>query len=213
MFTFPGPLCQCCGHWGGPDFPWESSERLGLGRSVCRYDSRTHYGRAYGLAFCLGSRMIFAYADPPYPGNGHRYPEKKEVDHRGLLQWLTTAYGDGWVLSTSSPALYDVLPLCPRGARVMSWVKPFAVFKPNVGVAYAWEPVIVWGGRKRTRQQATVRDWVSANITLKKGLVGAKPEAFCEWILDVLNVQTGDELHDLYPGTGMMSQTFAKRTA
>ncbi|KKM25473.1 hypothetical protein LCGC14_1594680, partial [marine sediment metagenome] len=66
----------------------------------------------------------------------------------------------------------------------MSWVKPFCIFKPGVGVAYAWEPILVSGGRKRPRSKPTVRDWVSANITLKKGLVGVKPEAFCFWLFD-----------------------------
>jgi hypothetical protein len=92
----------------------------------------------------------------------------------------------------------------------MAWVKPFAVFKPNVGVAYAWEPVIVRGGRKRTREQPTVRDWVSEVITLKRGLTGAKPERFCRWILDVLNFQPGDTLDDLFPGTGVMARVVAQ---
>lgn len=145
--------------------------------------------------------MIFAFADPPYPGCAHLYPEKREVDHAALVAQLVAEYPDGWALSTSSPALKSVLALCPATVRVMAWVKPFAVFKPNVGVAYAWEPVIVSGGRKRTRQQPTVRDWVSANITLRRGLTGAKPDPFCYWLFEVFNVQDGDELHDLFPGT------------
>jgi hypothetical protein len=155
--------------------------------------------------------LIFAYADPPYPGCGHRYPEKKEVDHRELVDRLVAEYPDGWALSTSSVALKMVLNLCPDNVRVMAWVKPFAVFKPNVNPGYTWEPVIVSGGRRRTRQQPTARDWVSANITLKKGLVGAKPETFCAWILDVLNYQPGDTLDDLFPGTGVMSRVVATR--
>jgi hypothetical protein len=94
--------------------------------------------------------------------------------------------------------------MCPDDCRVSSWVKPFAIFKPNVGVAYAWEPVIWRGGRRRTREQETVRDWVSANITLRRGLTGAKPREFCRWILSILNVQPGDTLDDLFPGTGTM---------
>lgn len=145
--------------------------------------------------------MRFAYADPPYPGCAAFYPENTEVDHAALVGRLMRDYYDGWALSTSSVSLADVLTLCPGGCRVMAWVKPFAVFKPNVGVAYAWEPVIVWGGRKRTREQDTMRDWVSAGITLKKGLVGAKPDKFYLWLLNVLNVEPEDEVHDLYPGT------------
>ena len=43
-------------------------------------------------------------------------------------------------------------------------------------------------------------------ITLKKGLVGAKPEKVCRWILELLNFHPGDELIDLYPGTGIMGR-------
>jgi hypothetical protein len=153
--------------------------------------------------------MIFAYCDPPYPGCAHLYPEKTEVDHAQLIARLVADYPDGWALSTSSPALKAVLALCPDEARVMPWVKPFAIFKPNVGVAYAWEPVIVMGGRRRTREQETVRDWVSANITLRRGLTGAKPDAFCYWLFGVLNITDGDELHDLFPGTRAVTQALA----
>ena len=150
--------------------------------------------------------MRFAYADPPYIGQAHRYPEKQEVDHAELIARLEAELPDGWALSLSSPTLKYILNLCPDDVRVMAWVKPFCVFKPNVGVAYAWEPVIFRGGRRRTRQQPTVRDWVSANITLKKGLVGAKPEAFAYWLIDVFNLQPGDELVDVFPGTGVITR-------
>ncbi|MEB8637972.1 hypothetical protein P4H32_30385 [Bacillus cereus] len=148
--------------------------------------------------------MKIAYADPPYIGCAHLYPEKTEVDHVDLITKLVDEYPDGWALSLHTPSLQYILSLCPSDVRVMAWVKPFAVFKPNVGLAYAWEPVIIRGGRKRTREQPTVRDWFSHNITMKKGLVGAKPELFAYWIFDALNLQKGDEFHDIFPGTGVM---------
>lgn len=153
--------------------------------------------------------MRFCYADPPYPGCAHRYPEKTEVDHAELVATLVRDFPDGWALSTASTTLAQVLELCPKGVRIGAWVKPFAVFKPNVNPAYAWEPVIFMGGRKRTRQEPTVRDWHSANITLKKGLCGAKPPTFNQWILDILGYRQGDEIVDLYPGTGGMSAALA----
>ena len=155
--------------------------------------------------------MRFAYADPPYIGMAHRYPENTEVDHAELIARLTGEFTDGWALSLHTPSLRTIRELCPSDVRVMAWVKPFAAFKPNVNPAYAWEPVIVCGGRKRTRQQLTVRDWISANITIRKGLVGAKPDAFCDWILDVLNVEPEDEVIDLYPGTGSMGRAVSRR--
>lgn len=158
----------------------------------------------------LGVPMRFAYADPPYIGQAHRYPEKTEVDHDGLIASLVAGYPDGWALSCSSPSLRILLPMCPEGTRVMAWVKPFAVFKPNVGVAYAWEPVLVSGGRPRTREQETMRDWVAANITLERGMVGVKPDAFAFWLFEVLNMCQEDELIDLFPGTGAVSKAWGR---
>lgn len=158
--------------------------------------------------------MRFAYADPPYLGCSVKlygdHPEAYVYDtiegHKALIERLSDEFPDGWALSMTSSNLHDLLPLCPRTARIMPWVKPFAVFKPNVGVAYAWEPVIFMGGRKRTRQQATVRDWCAVNITLKRGFTGAKPAAFVFWLMDVLNVQEGDTVSDLFPGSGAVQE-------
>ena len=157
--------------------------------------------------------MRFAYADPPYLGMGKRYKEHPDSmvwddpkRHQQLINELSEGFPDGWAMSLSSPSLRTLLPMCPEDVRVMAWVKPFAVFKPNVNPAYAWEPVIVRGGRKRGRDIPTVRDWVSANIALKKGLVGAKPPSFCDWIFDVLGMQAGDQLNDLFSGTGIVTE-------
>ena len=159
--------------------------------------------------------MKFAYADPPYIGQAKKHyshdPQCAEVDHRELIALLMSEYPDGWALSLSSPSLKQVLSLTPDTARVMAWIKPFCAFKANVNPAYAWEPVIVNGGRKRGRDVATVRDFHSANISLQKGLCGAKPESFCHWICDVLGTQPGDELHDIYPGTGVMGMVWEQR--
>lgn len=154
--------------------------------------------------------MRFAYADPPYLGQGKKLYGRPEWDlldtHKQLLAWLTANFPDGWVLSLSSPSLRMILPLAPTTARVGSWQKPFAIFKPNVNPAYAWEPIIFCGGRKRDREQPTVRDFVSCNITLKKGLTGAKPEPFCEWVVSLLGAQKGDEFYDVFPGTGVFGR-------
>ena len=162
--------------------------------------------------------MKFAYADPPYLGCGKLYaknhPEAWRWDeiqtHAALTQELVDRYPDGWAMSASSVSLWSILPMCPAKCRIMAWVKPFAIFKPGVGLAYTWEPVILWGGRKITRQQKTVRDHLSCNITLKKGLTGAKPQAFNEWILSALNYEEGDTLDDIFPGTGSMALAMQK---
>lgn len=163
--------------------------------------------------------MRFAYADPPYLGQGAKHygdlhPDAGAYDthaaHRALVARLVDEYPDGWALSLSSTSLGVILPWCPARARVMAWVKPFASFKANVNPAYAWEPVIVHGGRKGRSAEETVRDWVSAPITLQRGTPGAKPEAFCLWMFRVLGALPGDDLDDLFPGSGAVSTAWEK---
>lgn len=154
----------------------------------------------------------FAIADPPYPGQSKKryggHPDYAgEVDHAGLIEHLT-AY-DGWVLHTSSVALRNVLPLCPSDIRIGMWVKPFAAFKRNVKVAYAWEPVIFWGGGQPEPNRIegiVLRDFISEPITMKRGLAGAKPERVCWWTFEVLGMQPDDEMDDLFPGSGAVTR-------
>lgn len=162
-------------------------------------------------------QLRFCYADPPYLGCGKKiyndmHEKAEEWDrperHRQLIEQLCDEFPDGWAMSLHSPSLRTILPMCPENCRVAAWVKPFAVFKANVTVAYAWEPVIFRGGRKRPRTMPTVRDWVSENITLKKGCPGAKPEKFTLWLLDMLNVHPHDEFVDMFPGSGMVTKAF-----
>lgn len=161
--------------------------------------------------------MRFAYADPPYFGYAsfYEHPETQiwnELDtYARFIDALSDWFPDGWALSMTSGNLHDLLPLCPESARVAAWVKPFASFKKGVNPAFAWEPVVFWGGRRRTDgSERTVRDWLACNITLRKGLVGAKPPEFCRWILDLLGYRDGDEIVDLFPGTSVMGVVAGK---
>lgn len=158
--------------------------------------------------------MRFAFADPPYIGQAKRHYSGDpsgirpvEVNHRLLIAHLCADF-DAWALSCSSPTLQAILPLCPPDARVCAWVKPFASFKPGVRVAYAWEPVIVRGERKKQGREETVRDFVSANITMRRGTHGAKPDAFCFWLFNVLGAREGDEFTDLFPGSGAVTRAW-----
>ena len=72
--------------------------------------------------------------------------------------------------------------------------------------AYAWEPVIWMGGRKRDRTSATAQDWIAANMTTKRGTHGAKPREFCWWLFDLLGMEPEDEFHDLFAGSGAVLQ-------
>jgi hypothetical protein len=160
--------------------------------------------------------MRFAYADPPYLGQGARlygahHESASDWDnpetHRKLFSRLLDEFSDGWAMSASTPSLRILLPMAPDSIRVCAWVKPFAVFKPGVNPAYAWEPVLLYGGRKkRSRKDDTVRDWHSENITMRRGMPGAKPPGFPFWIADLLGarVDLGDTITDLFHGSGAM---------
>jgi hypothetical protein len=168
-----------------------------------------------------------AYADPPYLGccalykHHHtdgcwNYPET----HKRLIDQLSKDFPDGWALSASSTSLQRLLPLCPEDVRIAAWCKSFCAFKKGVRPCYAWEPVIYRGGRNKKHpppvkggKQTTPKDFFIASITLKKGLTGAKPESVCRWILDLLNVQAGDTVVDLFPGTGSMGRVAERITA
>lgn len=164
--------------------------------------------------------MKLAYADPPYLGYGKFYDEhhedSREYDelnaHKDLIARLCDEFSDGWAMSMTSGNLHDLLPLCPREARIASWVKPFASFKKNVSPAYTWEPIVFVRTKKHDINEPTVRDHLAANITMQKGLVGAKPEAVCSWVLDLLGWTPADEMVDLFPGTGVMGRVVAARS-
>jgi hypothetical protein len=159
------------------------------------------------------------YADPPYPGQAAKHyadhPDYAgEVDHEQLLWRLREEY-DGWVLHTSSVALPYVLGECTAlgltDFRVMAWVKPFAAFKRNIPVGYAWEPVIIKPARKPvvSGREVPLRDYIAEPITMRRNLTGVKPERVCHWVFECLGARPDDDLDDLYPGTGAVTAAWA----
>ena len=162
--------------------------------------------------------MKAAYADPPYLGCGESHygnihhaasDYDNPLEHKRLIERLCDEF-DCWALSLHEPSLKTILGFCPEDVRVGAWVKPFAAFKANVTNAYTWEPVIFRFMRKRTRKQATWRDHLSAPITMKRGLTGAKPERFCFWIFEGLNLLSNDDFSDLFPGSGAVGRAWEK---
>lgn len=161
-----------------------------------------------------GRSLRFAYADPPYYGlaakfYGHLHAEAADYDkletHAALIAKLCAEY-DGWAMSLHAPVLRDILNLCPREARVMPWVKSFASFKPSAKSAqWAWEPVIVWGGRPLEAPHC-IRDWISCRMAMEKGFRGAKPRELVQWVLQVLGARKTDVIDDLFPGSGEVTR-------
>lgn len=168
-------------------------------------------GGREGVGPGLPAGATFVYADPPYPGTARKYygdqpTYKGEVDHVELLRRITEQNPCGWALSTSEPSLRWLLPLCPQGVEVCPWVKPIGVPPATYGRHNTWEPVLVWGGR---RIQPGIRDWLDAQPARLWGdLPGRKPIAFCAWLFDLLGMVPGDQLVDMFPGTGMVARAW-----
>lgn len=156
--------------------------------------------------------MKFAYADPPYIGQAAKHYDCPEVCHETLLAKLADEFPDGWALSCSSPTLRQIMrmPSFPEKHRIGAWVKPFCSFKKNVNPAYAWEPVIFVGGRRKgtAKHIETERDWCAESITLRKGLSGVKPLGVCYWIFEMLGMKPEDEFIDLFPGSGAVTKAW-----
>lgn len=164
--------------------------------------------------------MKAAYADPPYLGcsakhYGALHEAASDYDdpatHKALIERLCDEY-DTWALSLHEPAMREILEMCPKDVRVAAWVKPFASFKKNVTRAWTWEPVIFsfHRARKRTIEQPTWRDHISEPIAMMRGFPGAKPAKFCFWIFEGLNLNPEDEFHDMFPGSGAVSEAWEK---
>lgn len=160
--------------------------------------------------------LRFGYADPPYPGLARRcygdQPLHQEVNHEVLIGTLMRDFPDGWALSTSERALPMVLKLCPDEVRTRAWFKG-----PRSGAASgprsAWEPVIMYRGRPHElavgEELSDALLYGGRHRSLPKALIGMKPAAFCEWLFRCLGARAGDQLVDIFPGSGAVARAWA----
>ncbi|MDO9381871.1 MAG: hypothetical protein Q7T86_03315 [Hyphomicrobiaceae bacterium] len=173
--------------------------------------------------------MKFAFADPPYLGRAEYYrahhadamiwddPET----HRSLIARLQAEYPDGWVLCLQERSLRTILPMCPTDARTAAWITDRARYAGRaVAVRRHFEPVIFWRGRGGPNRAAdfvfTGQEPMPAGtqryamnksaIRAGEAFLGRKPAAFCRWVLDLLGYERGDQVDDLFPGTGAMGR-------
>ena len=158
--------------------------------------------------------MKFAYADPPYYGYGKKlygeeHPEAHKWDdketHFELIKKLCDEFPDGWALSMNMADLQWQLPAMPEDVRVGVYAKTWHQIRPTL-TQWAWEPV-VWRTEKKGKRTPMVRDWMACPVARQTGTIGAKPEQFNLWVLDLLGyVPEEDELHDLFPGSKSMEK-------
>ena len=146
-------------------------------------------------------------------GQAKRHYACEEIDHASLIAQSMKDFPDGWVLAASSPSLRIILRMCPPDVRIAAWVKPFCAFSAACGQLIMGASSLR-GGRNPSNgfrrdsaaewKAGNAKDFIAEPITLRKRLVGAKPQKVCRWILELLNAKPGDEIIDLFPGTGIM---------
>ena len=137
------------------------------------------------------------------------------MDHLELIRRLEADYPDGWALSTSAAALRDVLPMCPASTRVCVWRRRTRPTRSRRALS-AWEALLVAGGRElqteRPQEVLDVLDYRGRYDAFPGALVGMKPPEFAVWMFAQLGAQAGDELADLFPGSGAIGRAWALYT-
>lgn len=171
--------------------------------------------------------FALVYADPPYAGCRAKYARRNNSRQWGrnaradfmrelIARMESLRSPDGvCAVSMASPEL-KLLHLFPSTHRVMPWVKPHGVVRPNVWPAFAWEPLVVWGrhpGRGEQAGHKTPNDWLllSPRVKGKGKHETPKPSGFAEWVLDMtLGPRTGHVL-ELYAGTAPVCHAAEQR--
>lgn len=151
--------------------------------------------------------MVWAYADPPYPGLARRYYGTAEVDHAALVSRLQRF--DAWALSTAADSLPWLLELCREAGigdvLVGAWFRgerPGAATLPRS----AWEPVIYCGARPLDPSPRARRDALTLiarpRLTDPAREIGQKPAGFWWWLFELMGARAGDTFEDLFPASG-----------
>ena len=174
--------------------------------------------------------MKLCIADPPYLGSAHRWygiggrakgkgkgradehPEAYVWDdpetHILLAERLLNEF-DGFAIAGTSHSLSQYLSVIEtgreNGIRIMSWIKPASI-PSGSRITQSWEPVIVKvphsrKGRGKGRQMV---DYLVAPAP-RRNFAGSKPIAWTHWVLDAMGYQPGDEVIDMFNGSGAVS--------
>lgn len=189
-----------------------------------------------GSATEYAQGLRLAIADPPYPpfvgsggtkarasrwyGTGQRSTKDRPADvhdeagewddparHRRLLVELLDTF-DGFAIATSPDGIEAYTPL-PPAMRIMVWVKPNA--QPGSHrLRSLWEPVLLYppAGRRSNRNGVGMVPDV-LTCPAPRGFIGAKPPEWTRWVLDALTYQEGDEVVDLFPGSGAVTSAMS----
>lgn len=128
------------------------------------------------------------------------------AEHIALMDAMDSEY-DGWAMAASSKTLAQILGVADSlGARLAIWHVTNAI-PDGARARHVWEAVLfkVPDSRRAVGTGHRVPDLLSAAHPMS-GFVGAKPDAWTRWVLDLLGYQPGDDLVDMFPGSGAVTR-------
>jgi len=103
------------------------------------------------------------------------------------------------------------LPLCPLSVRVCAWRRRLRAGRSRRALS-AWEPLLVVEGRPLSvdgpQELLDVLDYRGRYDAFPGAMVGMKPPEFTVWMFRQLGARAGDELTDLFPGSGAISRAW-----
>jgi hypothetical protein len=187
-----------------PPYPPSRGERRDAPGAAPRVYTRTRARRWYGD----GGRSA---GDRPADHHASAAEWDDPARHRALLEQLLDEY-DGWAIATTSDGITHYCPL-PVPARIMVWHKLRPIPTAH-RLTSSWEAVIVYvpEGRRGRPPLGQVPD-VLRCASPSNGFVGTKPREWTRWVLDAFGYdQAVDELVDLFPGSGAVSNEAAQGT-
>lgn len=176
--------------------------------------------------------MRLAIADPPYLGRADRWygagrgsgrvitsggrPGRKPDFHADAARWdrldshrllmvdLNADY-DGWAIAGTADSGAKLMQYAPDGVRMAVWVRSNAM-PAGARVINTYETVVfqVPASRRNRVKGQSVRDALIAPHRVG-GFLGSKPQEWTDWVLSLMGYEPGDEVVDLFPGSGAVT--------
>lgn len=140
---------------------------------------------------------------PEYHPDAYLWDDPEQ--HADLMARMEADF-DGWAMAASGKSLGALYPCIDQiGARVAIWHVTNAI-PDGARVRNVWEAVVyrVPTARRAVGTGYRVPDLMPAPHPMS-GFVGSKPPEWTRWVLDMLGYQPGDEVDDLFPGSGAVS--------
>ena len=167
-----------------------------LGRASTWYGSSI---RKSQLGAVHGGTAKINYKPADYHPEAHLWDDIET--HKTLIEKLESDY-DGFALCLAHDNLQQLLPLFTVKVKVCIWHKWTLPSRSCISNSY--EPVIIKvpDARKGAIKGLTTPDVMTYQKREGMGFAGRKPKAFTHWILDLLQYKEGDQVDDLFNGSG-----------